>query len=88
MQMQDTARIAQQLFACIRRAHIMPGTFQKRLSGSFLQPYDLLTYGRLGRVQLQGRSRKTAAVDDRREGPQKIKIESSIHKPTGCQFNI
>lgn len=88
MQVQDTARIAQQLFACIRRAHIMPGTFQKRLSGSFLQPYDLLTYGRLGRVQLQGRSRKTTAVDNSHEGPQKIEIERSIHKPTGFQFNI
>jgi hypothetical protein len=39
-------------------------------------------------VQLQRRSRKTTAVDNSHEGPQKIEIERSIHKPTGCQFNI
>jgi len=66
----------------------MPGTFQKRLSNSFLQPHDLLAYGRLGRVQLQGRSRKTTAVDNSHKGPQKIEIERSIHEPTGYQFNI
>jgi hypothetical protein len=85
---QDAARITQQLFARIGRAHIMPGTLQKRLTSGFLQPYDLLAHRGLGRVQLQGRSCKTAAVDNGHEGPQKIETESSIHKSTECQFNI